>query len=475
MPLLDLLDGMTFGAGIDLAGQLRDTAINGSLPETPQEAVEVTSYLTFVESQADQDRALGLSTDVSAAVGLFGGSAKFDLSQELLVDKYSTHLVLRSVVVIASLQMRDMTFVADANRLLDQNKVDEFRARDGDYFIDGLQFGGQLCAILQITGRDQREQDEIVATLRASEFLGSVTAETQDQLDDLLRRVTQNRQTKLLHRQLGGRQVASIQPDQLVAHTLQFVRDVNAGLSEPFFASAQTYATLSHPADPKFVDVSAAGETLERLTRVRADAMTRFASFLFVRAHPEQFVIPPAMNLNDVVGRFFDAISSLVDAASFCADNPGQADEAMRRVAGVNIPPDALPRRINLEQPLPSIDGVWISDDRNFSVPQLDMRRTGPGSADVAVTVVGDGNAPSVRTTTAVLDAATNSFKTPFVFLQHNHQPGTVFGVNVYGSIAISNAISNNRTLVTMTIVRHDQPSGQQHPPVIVTSNFTRR
>lgn len=69
MPIVDMIEGMALGSGVDLAGQL----VGDGVIRTPPEEIPDTGgqteeiFLTLVESQEDQDRALDISVEASAA------------------------------------------------------------------------------------------------------------------------------------------------------------------------------------------------------------------------------------------------------------------------------------------------------------------------------------------------------------------------------------------------------------------------
>jgi hypothetical protein len=63
MPNVDIIDGMSFGRGVDLAGGIFGDAVLHTDPETVGGAKNTDIFLTIVDSQEDQERALKISAD----------------------------------------------------------------------------------------------------------------------------------------------------------------------------------------------------------------------------------------------------------------------------------------------------------------------------------------------------------------------------------------------------------------------------
>ncbi len=358
MPIVDLIKGMDLGAGVDLGGQLFGDAV----VRTPGDEIDHTGgqtedvFLTLVETQDDQNTALHLSTSVSASYGLFGGSGKFDLSEEMHVHNFSISLVIRATVLNAFRQMRDVQFKPSARTLLENGQDIRFREQFGDMFVRGIQTGGELCAILQIVGHDESDQTSIKAELEAAGIIGGVAIATKDTFSSAVSKATSHREVKLRHFQVGGNPKASIDPDTMIQHALNFAAEVKTpGQAEAFQALLVSYKTLDLPFAPNFVDLENAKETLALLMQKRQDALTRLTSFNFVIGHPDQFIIPPGMSVNAIAGRLGTAVATLTSAASRCVNRPKEAPEALTSIGALDIPLDDLPQRRAGKPPTPDV------------------------------------------------------------------------------------------------------------------------
>src|SRR5262245_6710009 len=93
MPIVDLIEGMGLGSGVDIGGHIFGDPVvrTAAVSDTHGQATDI--FLTLIESQEDQDSALNLSVEASAAFGLFGGSAKFNLSQQMHFHRFAITLV----------------------------------------------------------------------------------------------------------------------------------------------------------------------------------------------------------------------------------------------------------------------------------------------------------------------------------------------------------------------------------------------
>jgi hypothetical protein len=363
MPIVDLIEGMGLGSGVDIGGHIfgdpvvRTTAVS----DTHGQATDI--FLTLVESQEDQDSALNLSVEASAAFGLFGGSAKFNLSQQMHVHRFAITLVIRATVFNSFSQMRDVQLTNSASELLKNGQTDRFREEFGDMFVRGLRTGGEFCAVLQIVGHDEADQSAIKAEFRAGGILGAVAASTEDSFSNIVRKVTSGRETRLRHIQLGGVQTASLDPEQMAAHALSFAGGLNDTNSVAFAALIVPYTTIDLPTPPNFIDVQTAKDVLAILMQKRTDALSRLTAFNFVLGHPEQFVIPPTMDLNGIIGRFEIALSALSTAASRCVNKPLEAEAALVSVAKLDIPTDEFPTRNAGAPPPPPLPQLVLVPD----------------------------------------------------------------------------------------------------------------
>jgi hypothetical protein len=392
---------MDFGAGVDMSGQIfGDAVVRSEAVEVPGTGGKTEDiFLTLVSSQEEQDSALNLSTSLCASYGMFGGSGKFDLSQKMHVNRYCISLVIRATVFNSFTQMRDVHFGKSALDLLETGDDRRFREQFGDMYVRGIQKGGELCIVLHIFGEDESEQTEIQSDLEAAGILGGVALSTNDSFSSAVRKATSHHKTILHHFQVGGVPKASIDPDTIIQHALSFAAEVKDGQSESFQALLVPYKTLDAPVAANFVDLENAKETLTVLMQKRRDAMTRLASFNFVVANPDQFIIPPTMNVNAIVGGFDTSIAALTAAASRCVNRPKEATDALAGTAGLVIPLDDLPARRRVDKNVEDIladKGATMVNEDPLAMALRDKEPQGPSQRgfNIAFGADGEGTAP---------------------------------------------------------------------------------
>ena len=348
MPVVNSLDGMQTGMGVDMSGGLH----GDSVVVTPTIAVDGTvggqiseGEITLVTSQEDQDSALNLSLEVSANYGFAGGSATFDLSQKLHYHQYCVTLVVRNTVLNALTEMRDVVLRPDAQAILVAGQQEAFRQEFGDYFVQGMQTGGEYCAVLQIIGSDSTDQNKITATLQAGGMLGPIGASTNDSFTKTVSQATMNRKTKFDWYQSGGKQGQTLDPTQLVQKALEFAETVTAGQSWPVNAMLSPYTNIDLPPGPNWVDLEAAKENIASLAKRRSALMTNLTAWLFVQDFQDQFDLPPGMNLNNIIDRYGTAVDLVTTAASHVVSHPADAANAFASLATLDVPQDNFPPR----------------------------------------------------------------------------------------------------------------------------------
>ena len=348
MPMVDLIKGMDFGAGADISGRLFGDAVARSEPVAIKDSggQTVDIQISLAETQEEQDSSLHLSTSVCASYGLSGGSGKFDLSQECHVNDYAISLIVRATVLNSFIQMRDVKFGPTATFMLENGHDEDFRSQFGDMFVRGIQSGGELCVILQIEGHSESDKSEVKANLTAAGVFGAFNFSSENSFSSAVSRASSSRKVKLRHFQVGGTQGASLQPETIINHALNFASEVKAGQQEGFQALLMPYTSVDAPMRPNFIDIEGAKDAIAVIMQKRRDALTRLTSFNIVVRQPENFEIPAGLDVNAVVGQLEIAVARLTSAASRCANAPKEAPQVLIGLADLRIPLDRLPKQV---------------------------------------------------------------------------------------------------------------------------------
>src|SRR5262249_38093066 len=158
-----------------LSGKVRGTAVSAAKPQSvPGGGGSFNTEISLVEDQADLEKALEISAEVSAAVGLFSGGAKFQFAETCKTHNYSLYLVVHCKVLEGLTQISDPQLTPDAAALLRNGQFDRFREQFGDMFALGIRTGGQLDTVLEIQKFSSTNANDIKAGFAAGGILGPV-------------------------------------------------------------------------------------------------------------------------------------------------------------------------------------------------------------------------------------------------------------------------------------------------------------
>ena len=376
MAEIEFVPGMNFRSGVDgLGGQVRGTALSAAAPESVAGGGQATGLqVSLAENQTDLESALEISSDLSAAVGLFGGSAKFNFAEKCKTHHYSLYLVIHSRVLNDLKQISAPQLNPDAIDLLKNGATDRFREQFGDLFVLGIRTGGQLDIVLEIEKFSDTNSNDIKGDIAAGGILGPVAGKTEDKINSVITKATTGHQVSLFQSQIGGAQTASLEPSQVIAQGLNFASTVTPDKSVPFSVVLQDYKTLDLPAPPNFVDLQNARDVISTIMDLRKAVLSKLNSAHYIIAHPEQFPTPLPLDVNKFANGCAAALKILTDAASQAINAPKQA--AMPQV---DVPTDALPQPVaaGSQEPVnvPDLNGMQFGAASDF-LTKLGMTST---------------------------------------------------------------------------------------------------
>jgi hypothetical protein len=196
MAEIEFVPGMAFLSGVDsLSGKVRGTAVTAAAPQSTAGGQALALEISLAENQTDLESALEISSDLSAAVGLFGGSAKFRFAERCQLHNYSLYLVMHAKVLNDLAQVSAPQLKPDAELLLRNGDFPRFREQFGDQFVMGIRTGGQLDIVLEIQKFSSTNSNDVKVDLAAGGILGPVTGKTEDAINDTLTKATKGHQT----------------------------------------------------------------------------------------------------------------------------------------------------------------------------------------------------------------------------------------------------------------------------------------
>lgn len=273
------------------------------------------------ESVDDVYTQIGLSVDASASAGLFGGSDKFDFVQNKSLHSYSVFLVVSIRVSNATQHMLGEQLLPAAADLLAKGDNDHFIASFGDYYIKGIESGGEFFAIIEIQTTDWNDQNTISNSLDVAGFFGDGGAELQGNFTSKFQTVTQSRSLDISSYQKGGQGEGAKQkvtPGELLDKALNFANDAFTH-PVPYRAELQDYVSLNPPNPPNVIDIQNAKDVLQQLATNRNILLQFINDITFILSNPDQFDTPKAgVDLNALANQARATINEIKQAASSC-------------------------------------------------------------------------------------------------------------------------------------------------------------
>jgi hypothetical protein len=137
--------------------------------------------LTFVTSEDDLARSLGVDGSASFGNGLFSADASVQYLSNTKMTSYSSYLLVTSGNENAKQILTRYTLTSDARKALKAG-LPQFVKLCGDQFVRGRITGGSISAIMSASSTTAQEQVDASATLHAAGWGGSLDVATQSKL-----------------------------------------------------------------------------------------------------------------------------------------------------------------------------------------------------------------------------------------------------------------------------------------------------
>lgn len=295
---IPFVDGMDLGLGFDdLTGEPGSLAAvtftpTEAIADSGQEATYDTVIITTAEQLYEQ---LNVSVNAEGRYGLFSSKGKFEFLDKSHFSRTATFLVAHATVNSAFIRAKDPAPVEDAKQLVKDRNTELFRQRYGDYFIRGIQSGGEYIAIISITSEESQTEQKLAANLKASfdgiVASGSLSVEMAHEQSELRRRS----EVRVSTYQRGGVGEAISYTgtvDDVLARLKTFATAVRSN-PKAYSAQAASYQTLVFPDQPTWFDIAVAEEVLEECMQNRVKLQTARNDVAAVLEHPDYFLSPP--------------------------------------------------------------------------------------------------------------------------------------------------------------------------------------
>ena len=283
--------GIDIGSGFNtLTGEVRGTAVGGTVSTALASGQTVSANAMVVESQQQMVESLNISVEASGHYGLFSAEGRFGLAQQSSYTSQSTYVVAKCVVENAFRAYALPTVLPEAAQRMRENGPDDFRNGYGDSFVRGMRTGGELYAVFQLTSKSSEEQKSVAVSLQAELqglFAGGSVSSSVESIRNSSSKVSQ---MSVLFYQRAGRDnsISPVTtPEEITARLKNFPSIANA---DPvgYMAQIVDYGVLALPP----FDMIGYGQRIEALedyARLKMKYLSQRAEIELVRQNPDLF------------------------------------------------------------------------------------------------------------------------------------------------------------------------------------------
>jgi hypothetical protein len=317
---------MFYGFGVDeLNGATRSKAVTHGEPETAPGGGQIVSFSIDRANSFDSlQQALGVSIGGSGSYGAFGGSTKYEFSKRTSFTSFTQFLFVHVKVLNAYAQLVDEELSDEARSILVSGKAERFRERYGDFYVKGIQTGGEYFAWISISTKSREDYQSVSSEIEGGGFLGAGSFDACAQFSQTILRLSTSHRISMAAYQSGGSDMS--QPttiEEITKKASNFPQEV-LKQSVAFLAYLQDYRTLDLP-DCNLIDVRNRLEVLGNLSRTRAELIQRYNEIEYVQMFPNQFK-PITDDLQKLKHKTAKLIDQVTKAASDCFESSSKCE-----------------------------------------------------------------------------------------------------------------------------------------------------
>jgi hypothetical protein len=323
-------DGLDFGVGVDLAtGGRRQYGATGT-PQKMQAGLtggDGTYMYVRIDDTHDLETHLGISAEASGGAGLFSASARFSFAKDVKVQSNSTTILLKCTKSFGFKQILKPDLDPSAAPLVANGQADLFTQRYGDYFVAGIESGGQFFGVIKIDVASETDNTKISAALSGS--YGMFSAKVSTDLSEAVKD-THSRVSATLYYQGGNVSRDVRTPDDLFAARDEWDKTVLTD-AKPFAVLLLPWVIANGPNPPNSADMQKQQDVLTACAKLRSQIIDRLnlLEYMMDPLHTGQFEMKSGDA--DRLSKYHAAVSFDADlvqqAASFAIDNAKQAVE----------------------------------------------------------------------------------------------------------------------------------------------------
>jgi hypothetical protein len=321
-------DGLDFGVGVNSASGGRRQFGAAGAPETMHGSLtggDGSFNLVEIKDTHDLETHLGISAEASGGAGLFSASAKFNFTKDAKIQSNSTVLLMTCSKSFGFMQILKPVLDPDAAKLVEHPEA--FAERYGDYFVAGVESGGQFFGIIKIEYASEAEKTSISASLSGS--YGLFSADVAMNLSNAVKN-THSEVSSSLYYQGGNVETAVHTPDDLFKAKEEWERSV-LGSAKPYAVLLMPWATASGPEPPNAVDLQNQKDVLVACAELRSQVIDRLNTLEYILDGKSSKYFKMQQGDADRISKLHANVSLdldiIKDAASYALDNAKLAVE----------------------------------------------------------------------------------------------------------------------------------------------------
>lgn len=312
---------MEFGCGYDaLAGEVRSSAVTGTIPATFDGGTETTFSLFKVERIEDFLETLSVSASANVQASFGKGGAKARFTKQVKIHDYSLYIALVVTVKKGTKILKNPALRKDAHQILVQDK-DRFRKLYGDEYLAAITSGGEFGAVLEIRTSSRDHQERLSTQISASGAMGTTNGSASASFERFVKELVQNNQLIVTSYQRGGSDPNPVvDPAKLIDKAIGFPSTVDDKNVFDFVAAFQSYDVLPPPDGVAVspIDIQIQQTALDNIGTRRLRLLKLAGSIDYVLQNHDEFDSFDSSELTLKLGEVQNSINALSKAASDC-------------------------------------------------------------------------------------------------------------------------------------------------------------
>lgn len=346
--IINLSDGMRFGAGVDThTEEVRGLPIVYDKETYGLGGQKVNAQVKIIESQESLMKSMNLSISAGVRYGLASADARFSMVQDSSVNQYALYVLLSTSVRNPPRYMVNPR-LSDQAKQMYRNDPETFRSTYGETFIDEIYSGGDFYGLFIFNTYDERSRTELKASLDVSigGFLagGNISMAFESAIEE-----SKSRSSMEIRAIMSGG--SGLQNPSTLEELKQLYRNFNAEVQRnpvDFQASIKDFRYLPLPQGPTFAEQAVRRDTIDNSARRIVEGIKLRGDIEFVLKFPEQFENPDLPALKAAYAAIDEQLPKLAKRARDCAQDIGQCS-----LGGLEPITATLPKRLaNAGDPL---------------------------------------------------------------------------------------------------------------------------